>query len=43
LAERFGRRKDNPAERAQMTRAISPFADGQAARRIVDILEARIR
>jgi len=26
-----------------MTRAISPFADGQAARRIVDILEARIR
>jgi len=37
---RFGRRKDNPAERAQMTRAISPFADGQAARWIVDILEA---
>jgi len=25
-----------------MARAISPFGDGQAARRIADILEARI-
>jgi UDP-N-acetylglucosamine 2-epimerase (non-hydrolysing) len=33
---------DNPAERAQMARAVSPFGDGQAAPRIADILEARI-
>jgi UDP-N-acetylglucosamine 2-epimerase (non-hydrolysing) len=34
---------DNPAERAQMARPVSPFGDGQAAQRIADILEARIR
>jgi UDP-N-acetylglucosamine 2-epimerase (non-hydrolysing) len=33
---------DNPAERAQMARAVSPFGDGQASGRIADILEARI-
>jgi UDP-N-acetylglucosamine 2-epimerase (non-hydrolysing) len=34
---------DHPAEHAKMARAVSPFGDGQAARRIADILEARIR
>jgi UDP-N-acetylglucosamine 2-epimerase (non-hydrolysing) len=33
---------DNPAERAVMARAVSPFGDGRAAVRISDILEARI-
>jgi UDP-N-acetylglucosamine 2-epimerase (non-hydrolysing) len=34
---------DDPAEHAQMARAVSPFGDGQAAKRIADILELRIR
>jgi UDP-N-acetylglucosamine 2-epimerase (non-hydrolysing) len=34
---------DNPAEHAQMARAVSPFGDGHAAPRIADILEARIK
>jgi UDP-N-acetylglucosamine 2-epimerase (non-hydrolysing) len=32
----------DPAERAQMARPVSPFGDGQASRRIADVLEARI-
>ncbi len=33
---------DNPSERMQMARAVSPFGDGRAASRIADILQARI-
>ena len=31
---------DDPVAHAQMARAVSPFGDGQAARRIADILES---
>jgi UDP-N-acetylglucosamine 2-epimerase (non-hydrolysing) len=34
---------DDPIEHAQMARAVSPFGDGHAARRIADILEAQVR
>jgi UDP-N-acetylglucosamine 2-epimerase (non-hydrolysing) len=34
---------DNDDERASMARPVSPFGDGRAARRIVDVLEARLR
>ncbi len=33
---------DDPVEHAQMARAVSPFGDGHAARRIADILEAKV-
>jgi len=33
---------DNPAERDRMARPVSPFGDGQASRRIADIIESRM-
>jgi UDP-N-acetylglucosamine 2-epimerase (non-hydrolysing) len=34
---------ENPTERAQMARVVSPFGDGRAAERIADVLEGRVR